>query len=242
MKNKVIKFLIFNSAIILLCNFLFSTRYLDLTNPSSALESTLYLFATAGVMALTIGGNHLILRRSHSIRLPLKRGKFKPQEYIRYFRGFFYKKELNSHLQILISQLERITPKKDSVQMVLDQHFDKSEMTYARFQNTLEQTLQLFADNVAGAAGTVLVFDEQEYRALRSNRLYLTEQSRASKQQLYNDQFSSLNRVITCNEEIITLLDKLLLELSGLGNNADPENMQILEDMKLLIHQTKLYK
>ena len=242
MKNKVIKFLIFNSAIILLCNFLFSSRYLNLVNPGDAFESLLYLLATAGVTALTIGGNYLILRRNKSAKLPEKRAKFKPQEYIRYFRGYFYKRELVSHLQILISQLERITPKKDSVLMLLEQHFDKSEMTYVRFQNTVEQTLQLFADNVARAAGTVMVFDELEYRALRANRLYLTEQNKASKQQLYNEHFTALNNVIACNEEIITMLDKLLLEVAGLGENADPENMQILEDMKLLIHQTKLYK
>ena len=241
MKNKgsVIKLIVFNLVLAGICIYLFSPGFVGLSPKKAAFY--IVLLAAAGIF---LAVNYFLLTGSSKKTKLVDSNELKmPKDYIKSLQELAYKKDFTNRLAALESQIKRLNPKEASLEVILEQNFDKTEMTYIKFKTTIDEVTALFYENIKKAINRISVFDEDEYTKLRRNELNLPEDSRNLKYEIYNEHFSYVDSVIKRNEDIITLIDNLILEISKLDdiNNQSMENIQILAEMKELIKNTKYY-
>ena len=245
--NKMWKLLIFNSVFACACIFLFSPGYAALSPASDmAYKVILFFVAVLGLFAVFIYVNSAILsgtKRQKKIKLVNQEQLETPKDYIRALQSYQYKKDFEKPIGILVDQVRRVSPKQASLQVILDQNFEKTEMTYSKFSTTLDDVMKLFYDNTKKAINRIGVFDENEYRMLLANQLNLPDQSKQLKLNIYREHIEYVNAIVKRNEYIITLIDNLILEISKLEdiNSQNAETIEIIQDMKKLIENTKYY-
>ena len=244
MKHKGLKILLFNLALSAGCIFLISSGFIGF-NPSaeSAFKRIMFYVVVLAALALFIGVNYRILVPSKKVKLIDKKEVKSPKDYIKSLEELAYKKEFENQLSVLIGQIKRISPKQASLNVILEQNFDKTELTYIKFKTTIDEVIGLFYENIKKAVNRIGVFDEQEYRKLLNNELNLPDDSKELKIKIYGEHIAYVDGIIRQNEDIITLLDNLMLEISKLDdiNGKSMENIQILAEMRELIKNTKYY-
>ena len=240
MKSKVFKVCIFNALLLFICHHLF-TAFLA---GSFALYPIVGAVICATVAAIAILGNYRLLRRESGRKAPPPKEKAAPKDYLRTLRSYYYKGELGKQVNSAMAQIERVCSKQKGLLMLLEQYFDKEEMTYLKYRENIDDVCALFYQNISTLTNAVVMFDEKEYRALRANRLQLAPAMHNQKVQYYDEQFRLLTRLIYQNEEIITTLDNLHLALTDLCASArsESEKKQILEEMRRLSAHTSLYR
>ena len=238
-KPSIIKLVLFNIAVAAVSIILFSPGFVGLSPRRIG-----FYIALALIAAAFLAVNYILLaapqKKAH---LVVKDELKSPKAYIKSLQDLAYKKDFSQQLGVLESQIKRLTPKQASLEVILEQNFEKTEMTYIKFKTTIDEVVSLFYENIKKAINRISVFDEDEYTKLRKNELNLPEDSRNLKYEIYNEHFSYVDSVIKRNEDIITLIDNLILEISKLDdiNNQSMENIQILAEMKELIKNTKYY-
>jgi len=247
MKNSpsILKIVIFNLALAGVCIYLFSPGFAGI-NPAavSAVKKILFFVLLLIAAAVFITVNYLFLTEpQRKAKFVVKWGLKTPKDYIDSLHDLAYKRDFTNQLSTLEGQIKRLTPKQASLEVILEQNFDKTEMTYIKFKNTIDEVINLFFDNTKKAINRISVFDEDEFTKLRRNELNLPEDSRRLKEEIYTEHFTFVDSIIRRNEDIITLIDNLILEISKLDdiNNRSMENIQILAEMKELIKNTKFY-
>lgn len=251
--KKIWKLLIFNAVFACVCIWLFSPGYANLRafppagDPSYPFYKVILFFvAVLGLIAAFVYVNSAILsgtKRQKKIKLVSQEQLTEPKDYIKALQSNLYKKDFERPIGVLVDQIRRVSPKEASLKVILEQRFDKGEMTYTKFSATLDDVMTLFYENTKKAINRISVFDENEYRMLLANQLNIPEQSRQLKLRIYREHIEYVNAIIKRNEYIITLIDNLILEISKLEelNSQNTENMEILQDMKKLIQNTKYY-
>ncbi len=245
--KKIWKLLIFNAVFACTCIFLFSPGYAALSPASDKFYKVILFFvAVLALLAAFVYINSAILsgtKRQKKIKLVKQDALTEPKDYIKALQSYIYKKDFEGQIGILVDQVRRVSPKEASLKVIIEQRFDKGEMTYTKFMTTLQDVMALFYDNTKKAINRIGVFDENEYRMLLSNQLNIPAQSKQLKLQIYREHLEYVNAIIKRNEYIITLVDNLTLEISKLEeqNSQNAENLEIIQDMKKLIENTKYY-
>ena len=244
MKNKPLKILLFNLGLSAACIFLISSGFAGF-NPSSESSFKRIMFFAVVLVALVLflTVNYRILVPPKKVNIIDNKEMKSPKDYIKSLEELAYKKEFEKQLSVLIGQIKRLSPKQASLDVILEQNFDKTEMTYIKFHSTIDEVIGLFYGNIKKAIKRIGVFDEEEYRKLLRNEIDLPDDSRVLKLNIYGEHISYVDGIISQNEDIITLLDNLMLEISKLDdiNGKSMENIQILAEMRELIKNTKYY-
>ena len=238
-KTNVIKIAVFNLLLAAVSIILFSPGIVGLSPKKIVFYIVILL-----LVAIFIVVNYYLLASPKKKAPLVKQDELKaPKDYIKSLQELAYKKDFTQQLGVLESQIKRLSPKQASLEVILEQNFDKTEMTYIKFKTVIDEVVALFYENVRKGIKRISVFDEDEYTKLRRNELNLPEDSKTLKYGIYNEHFAYVDSVIKHNEDIITLIDNLILEISKLDdiNNQSMENIQILAEMKELIKNTKYY-
>ncbi|GEM_PF-3437978 len=241
MKNKpsILIIAVFNLVLAGVCIYLFSPGFVGLSPRKAAFYIVLVV-----IIAVFLVVNYLLLAGAPKKTKLVDKNELKsPKEYIKALNDLAYKQDFTNQISVLESQIKRLAPKQASLEVILEQNFDKTEMTYIKFKTTIDEVISLFYDNTKKAVNRITVFDEDEFIKLRKNELNLPEDSKRLKFEIYNEHFQYVDSIIKRNEDIITLIDNLILEISKLDdiNNQSMENIQILAEMKELIKNTKYY-
>jgi hypothetical protein len=245
--KKFWKIFCFNSAMICAFILMFSHRFLGLSPGSdSALKVVGYFVAVPLMLLLLVKVNTVIIagtKKQKGIKFVSADEIATPKDCIKALEGYTYKKDFEKPIRIMTDQIRRLTPKQESLEAVLESSFDKGEMTYVKFKGTLDDVIKLFYDNTKMAIKRIGVFDENEYRRIINNNLNIPEESRKQKLAIYSEHIQFVYSIVNRNEYIITLVDNLLLEISKLEdlNSQSAENINILNDMRALIDNTKYY-
>ena len=120
---------------------------------------------------------------------------------------------LTSGLETVIDQIDKFEAKRRLVREALGRTFDESEMTYVRFSATIDTVEAVVIGNTRVLAEKLTLLGENEY----------------------------IDETIASLDEIISKMDKLLVELSEL--NASEFNQEVaMEDLQNLIDNVKWYK
>ena len=142
-----------------------------------------------------------------------------------------------------LSQIKRFKRKMNTIKEILQQKFSVEEITYQKFDNTLNELEEILYMNMKSILNRIAAFDIEEYENLQKRDFPPNEVSE-EKMEIYRDYISFVRNATRTNEDILLKLDKIILELSR--NNA-LEGEQIRElpaitEMDELIKNVKLYK
>jgi len=243
--KSILKLIIFNLILAIADIFLFSQGYFDI-NPTSISSARRIFFFVLVVFELIffVVINYLIIAGPKpSMKLvnqnELKDGK----DYIKKLRELSAKKIFAKDIEILIGQIERIEPKRNALITILGENFSTDSMTFLKFRGTIDDVVGLFYDHTKKAMNRIVIFDVNEYEQLRKNQISLSKEVKENKIKVFAQHIGYVKETIQQNEEIITELDSLALELAKLDeiNEQALENSRIMAEIEELIKNTKYY-
>ncbi|WP_438350724.1 hypothetical protein ACP8HI_08815 [Paenibacillus sp. FA6] len=167
------------------------------------------------------------------------------EDYVEALTHYRHVKTLANDIVLALEQLERMTKKKDTLLNVLNQRFEPTELSYKKFASVTQEVEKLFYLNVRSILNRLNVFDESEFeRVMNQKSTQFSQELLQEKTNVYNEYLSFMKSSLGTNEEILLKLDKLLLEISRLDSfePGDIENMPCMQEIDMLIKQTKYYK
>ncbi|WP_276357907.1 hypothetical protein [Cohnella caldifontis] len=206
---------------------------------STAIGVTLLL---ASALAVIYGCNMILMRKPVHIQAKLPQSYDEYPEALRRFRRIV---GVEDDIALILEQIERIRKKKETLFNVLNQRFAPEEMSHKKFASVTEEVEKLFYLNIRSLLNRLSVVDERDFeRAMARRKTRLSPDVLQERATLYNDFLAFLKNCVDTNEEILLKLDKLLVEISNLDSLSpgDIENMPGMQEIDLLIKQTKLYK
>ncbi|WP_053366507.1 hypothetical protein [Bacillus sp. FJAT-27245] len=167
------------------------------------------------------------------------------EDYVRALQSYQNIKALREDIVFALGQELRLKKKKGGLLTLLDERFDKTELSYQKFANVVAEVEKLFYLNIRNILNKVSTFDETEYESVSGkNTSRFSKEILQEKRELYNEYLSFVKNAVNINEEILLYIDKLVLEISKLNtiDIDDIDNMAAMQEMDALIKQTKHYK
>ncbi|MGG1552775.1 hypothetical protein [Paenibacillus ferrarius] len=206
---------------------------------STASGATLIL---ASALALLYGTYSLIFKLPAAVSVKQIQTQ---EDYVEALSHYRRVKVLEEPMRLALSQLERIQKKKATLLETLNQRFEASELSYARFVSVIQEIEQLFYRNLKSILNRLGAFDETEFKSVTgAGSSKLPPALLQERKAVYSEYLSFTSSSLGTNEEILLKLDKLLLEISRLDSLeiGDIEKMPCMQEIDTLIKQTKYYK
>lgn len=247
MNKKIKKILSLNLGIILTNILVFSKIGLGFRIGASVMQTILSILIIAISLIIFIKGNKNILD-GKTIEKEAEKNKVINLNTIDDFRTELIKcsakKEFQDSSQRALKQLDRLIKKTELLEDILAQHFDKNSLTYDKFHVVIDNTQELFFDNLKKMILKIMIFDQDDYSTMARDSKYLSKEATLQKNAIYKEYINYANVVLEKNEHILVKLDNLLLELSKLDDveESNIEDFATIQDVNELIEQTKFYK
>lgn len=147
---------------------------------------------------------------------------------------------------IALDQVSRMKEKKDALLELLSQRFEKNELSYNRFLGVIVDVEKLFNMNIRGLISKLHGSEISKLDRIdtRQAQQMFSGKVMQQKQQLFTEYANYVKGYVSSNEEILTKLDRLLLETSLLNSTdyRELDEMPCMQEINLLIEQTKYYK
>ena len=168
----------------------------------------------------------------------IKKGDLKtPAEY-RQILETMDPKIFGAQIRRAIEQLDRMEARTKTVDQALKNAFGDSVISYDRYNGTIREVREIFYDNLQAVINRIMFFDEEGYAGMISRGEQHTDAFIP-----YQETEDDISRRLQDNETILRRLDALLLEITKLNENHEPlENLDEMQQLNDLIHQTKLYR
>lgn len=130
-------------------------------------------------------------------------------------------------------QVNRLKRKKTSLKEILYQKCQANQGELLGFQKVIDDCEMMTYENVKRMLSRMAIFDQGEYEALRQGRLNISESAKEAKQNMFAEHFAYVKQQIEKNEEILLEFDRLLMEVSKIGDEetADEETMNSIRDV-----------
>ncbi|SFG33759.1 hypothetical protein [Sporolactobacillus nakayamae] len=166
------------------------------------------------------------------------------EDYLESLREFKDSRVFGNDIDTVLTQTERLEKKKDTVKRTLAHRFGEGELSYQKFMAPVSDVEKLFYVNIRNIIVKVSVFDEGEYLKIKRAANDFSADVMEDKMQLFNHYIDSVKSSKNINEEVLTSLDKLILEISNLNtvDVSEVDNLPCMQEMNQLISQTKYYK
>lgn len=128
-----------------------------------------------------------------------------------------------------IDQIERMNRKKDALDHLLYQKFQEDNPQTNQYHQIIEDANQLMFRNIKRFINLLAIFDQREYDQLKHSPGGIPP----SKLEIYQENEAYVKDLIAKNEIILLDFDRLLLEISKIGDTeeADEINLQRISDI-----------
>ncbi len=244
-KEKIIKIAGLNLGIAVLDTIIFSPGLLGIQIRGTSILGTAF-GVTAALMSVVIfvyGNYKLLIEKEKAI--PASEIKTS-EDCIDALKQCYDKKTFEKDIDNILEQIERLGNKKETIQDILLQKFNSSEMSYSKFERTVLDIEGIFYMNIKSIINKLNAFDEDDYNRIRkeNGKRELSKEFLQTKMNIYSEYILFIKNAVEDNEEILLKLDKLLLEISRFNSLEDGEieNMSAMKEIDELINKTKLYK
>lgn len=243
--EKIIKIAALNAAIVLLNIIVFSDGLLHIRLTGGSAFSTalgVTVIFMSGVVFI-LGNYKLLLTK----KKPVPPSQIKTAEdCVNALELHYGKKTFAQDIDVILGQIKRFQKKKETIDDILLQKFNPSEMSYSKFQSTILGVENVFYLNIKSILNKLNAFDEEEYRQIQKDgaRRQFSEEFLQTKLGIYHEYIAFVKDAIEDNEQILLKLDKVLLEISKFNSLEDGEieNMSAMKEIDDLINTTKWYK
>lgn len=156
------------------------------------------------------------------------------------------KKTFQTEMNLFLEQMDRFIHKEETIHQVLLQKFDQSEMSFQKFESTINAVEDVFYMNIKSVLNRLAAFDEDDYRYIQTQQAKksLSPDVITTKLGIYNEYIQFVKQATHENESILLKLDRLLLEISKFSSLSpeELENMSAMKEIDSLIDSTKYYK
>ncbi len=149
-----------------------------------------------------------------------------------------------SEINTTREHIEQIQSRLQKIQAILSQHFTPREMTYKRFSGVVEEAATQFYANVKTMMKRINLFDTKDYLKVSDGNSNLSVSARQERMRIYTEHIKYVKKLVDANENIISKLDGLLLELTKLDDFSEEalNNNPAVNELTDLIDQTRFYK
>lgn len=254
-KKNIIKMIVLNLLIIAVNLTLFSCTGITIDLEAGTLDAALGWTLAVMSGAVFCYGNWELLsddekhRNKHQTKLLKENDLTSIDDHIRSVSEQSYKLVLKQEIDDTEDQLRRLKEKQDSLSSVLSQRFSPEDENFEKFQSVINSVRSLFLSNSLKIINRMRIFDYEDYRRQCEKLRYDpmsggTGDIEASESiEVYQQQIDEIRGIIHENEIILSRLNDLLLEITKLNeeNETPAANSSAMEEMDLLISQTKYY-
>ena len=149
-----------------------------------------------------------------------------------------------SEIEVTKEHIEQIQTRLQKLNDILTSHFKPHEMTYKRFKNIIEDAATRFYANVKTMVKRINIFDTKDYFRVSDGNGNMSLSARQERLKIYTEHIKYVKKIVEANENIISKLDMLLLELTKLDDFSEEalNNNAAINELNDLIDQTKFYK
>lgn len=240
--GKTIKIAVLNLAIAIIDIMIFSPGLLNIEiGGISAFETAFggtVIFVS--VVVLIYGNYKLLIQRERVVpSVEIKN----IEDCIAALRGNYKKKTFSKDITVILGQIERFNKKEETINDILLQKFNSSEMSYSKFKSVVNNVEGLIFINIKSILNRLNAFDEGEYKSINKKSNF-TKEVIQTRKEIYNEYISFVKNSIEDNEEILLKMDKFLLEISKFNSLEDGEieNLSQMKEIDDLISKVKFYK
>ena len=147
-------------------------------------------------------------------------------------------------IKVTKEHIDQIQSRLQKINGILSEHFKPSEMTYARFARIIEETATRFYANVRTMIKRIDIFDTKDYLNISRSSTGMSVSAKKERMRIYTEHIEYVHKIVDSNENIISKLDGLLLELTKLDDFSEESlnNNPAINELTALIDQTKYYK
>lgn len=243
-KGKIVKLAGLNLGIAAANTVVFSPGLLGLGFSGGSFASAVAV--TTLVMSLLVFGygNYTLLWREEEAISQVKHLSSQ-EDYINALQQHRGKKAFSGVMEVILQQIGQLNHKTEIIDDILLQNFDKTEMSYIKFHQTILEVEKVFYLNIRSILNRLNSFDEKDYRRITAKQLQkkFSPEFLKSKMAVYQGYISYVQKATEDNEQIILKLDKILFELSKLDSldGGDITKMSAIQEIDRLIQETKLY-
>ena len=167
-----------------------------------------------------------------------------PEEFLTALERCSEKRTFKRDMETLAAQIVSFRKKRNTIQDILLQYFDESEMTFQQFHATIDEGEALFYSNIRSIINRLNAFDENDYLRQRTRTDSQNSEIVSAKMQIYNEYIEFVKQGVQSNERILLKLDMLLSEASKLGSMdmEQVKNAQALKEIDDMISNLKWYR
>lgn len=172
------------------------------------------------------------------------------------FNEFYDIALFKENADLTITQLERTKEKFERFINILNEKFDKEEISYSKFFATVEQVYKVLMENMEkiekkfqGIGGS-----DYEYLVKRLESIeHLTTHTQAQieemsairyKKGMVKKELKTISEIISANEEVISSLDRILIETANLtttSSSLDVSSDFARKELEELIKNARMY-
>lgn len=246
-QRTITKLLLFNGGLLALNVVVFSNVFFKVRLfGGSALETAVGL----AVLAVSVASFFLV--NLQIINAPIR--KIDPKETVEKITNLEschaalsrmgYSGTFSDKLQTLRDQIEKMQKKQALIRDILLQKFSNTEMSYQKFQSTVDSAQNVMTLNVKSILNRIYAFDEEEYGELTRGKSRLNANIAAQKLDIYKQYIDFVEQAVEDNDELLLRLDKLLLEISKFNSIdiGELEQMAAVKELDSLIADSKWYR
>ena len=152
--------------------------------------------------------------------------------------------------EIASRQVTNIEKKGPSLLKMVDEKFEPGTMSHDRFITPIQSGIETVRQNSLTLARMLDGFDDQDFQKLAKlmqtgeyRHDLIDDEIQKERYLIYQNNMSEMERIVSTNERMLLMLDRISVELSKLETNQiDQEGSKILEEIQELAQTAKYYQ
>ena len=157
---------------------------------------------------------------------------------------------IGSIAEIASRQVINIEKKGPSLLKMVDEKFEPGTMSHDRFITPIQSGIETVRQNSLTLARMLDGFDDQDFQKLAKlmqtgeyRHDLINDEIQKERYLIYQNNMSEMERIVSTNERMLLMLDRISVELSKLETNQiDQEGSKILEEIQELAQTAKYYQ
>ncbi len=149
-----------------------------------------------------------------------------------------------------VRQLANLEKKAPVLSQMIQDKFEVGSMSYDRFATPIENAMATVKGNSFTLVREMEGFDDDEFqklsKAIQSGEYrhdVIDDEIQRERYTIYQHRISEMERIVSTNEQMLLMLDRISIELSKLqSNQIDREGSQLLQEIEELAKTAKYYQ
>jgi len=149
-----------------------------------------------------------------------------------------------------VRQMSNLEKKAPVLTRMIEEKFEVGSMSYDRFATPIENGIATVRENSLTLAKEMEGFDDDEFQKLSKmiqsgeyRHDVIDDEIQKERYAIYQHRLSEMERIVSTNEQMLLMMDRISVELSKLqSNQIDQEGSRLLQEIEELAQTAKYYQ